>query len=390
MGISNGQAVDAANTNPAFLDANADDTAQGKIGLANVDAVSGAALTNIQREHNSAASFIGKTLNSAKDDLPSYTNNQGFTNPDSLKDRLDDVSAKFHNSTGHAHTGAAGDAPQIPYSSLSGIQLQGFAIKGTNLTGVTGGSTDVSTPLTGETESSGSTVAGVVTTAPLNYVEILDANGDHYLDGSDNKVYGRLTKSGATWTLTYYSLVSGVQTAYSFTGSNTVQWFYQKLYAENNRPVYSDHLSIRNSTNRVAGTSSGGGGGGAAPYFFDEVVGTAGQVTAGEATQSSISAAHTAMANSDSALILKGTHSGWTNTKKILWQGLGYGSVISSAITLDAGSEGAILDKVRVQGDINVNTSGVICRVYFDSSSYNFILDDAVDPSSVILEALQL
>lgn len=118
--IVDGTPVDAATTNAQKLDKVSDDTAVGKIGLANVDAVSGSAVTNLQREHNSAASFMGKALNSAKDDLPAWTANNGLVSTDDLFERTDALSAKFDQTTGHGHTGAAGDGPAIDFGDLTG------------------------------------------------------------------------------------------------------------------------------------------------------------------------------------------------------------------------------------------------------------------------------
>lgn len=118
--IVDGTPVDAATTNAQKLDKVSDDTAVGKITLANTDAVSGSSVTNLQREHNSAASFMGKVINSSKDDLPQWTENNGFVSDENLFQRVNSISAKFNQTTGHEHTGAAGDAPKINFSNIDG------------------------------------------------------------------------------------------------------------------------------------------------------------------------------------------------------------------------------------------------------------------------------
>jgi hypothetical protein len=245
MPIVDGTAVDAANTNAQKLDKVSDDTAVGKITLSNVDAVSGSSVTNLQREHNSAASFMGKALNSAKDDLPAWTANNGLTSTDDLFERTDALSAKFHQSSGHAHTGAAGDAPPVDFSDLAGTQLIGYAVQGTNITGASGTSDDVSSLLTGETPSTAQNVEGIVVNAPHNYIHIFDTSHDAIFDGSGNKVYGRLTESSGVWTLSYYSNVAGTETAYSFAAPTDLVWYYQQLFTESDRPVYSDIFEVR-------------------------------------------------------------------------------------------------------------------------------------------------
>ena len=61
--VAPGSPVSAGNTNPAFLDANGDDTALGRIDLANTLPESGSTVNNIQREANATSSFTGKALN---------------------------------------------------------------------------------------------------------------------------------------------------------------------------------------------------------------------------------------------------------------------------------------------------------------------------------------
>ena len=245
MPVIDGQAVNQAVTNAAFIDAVDDDTGIGKITLANTDTISGATVTNLQREHNSAASFMGKAIDSIKNDLPAYTNDEGFTADNSLKERADEISGKFNSVSGHAHSGVAGDGSPIDVLNLDGVQLIGYAVVGIDLTGVTGGSTDVSTELTGGSPSTAPTIKGIVVNSAENFVHIFDAALDHYLDGSGNKVYARLTESATVWTLTYYSNIAGTETSYSFSGSNDVKWYYQELFDESDRPVYSDIFSVK-------------------------------------------------------------------------------------------------------------------------------------------------
>jgi len=113
--VSDGQAVNASVTNGAFLYKNSDTTALGKVNLNNSSdpSVSGSEIFNIQRELNSISSFTGKPINQSITYTPSWSNNDVGTSTDSVKARADSITAKFNSSTGHKHTGAAGDAPQI-------------------------------------------------------------------------------------------------------------------------------------------------------------------------------------------------------------------------------------------------------------------------------------
>lgn len=63
------------------------------------------------------------------------------------------------------------------------------------------------------------TTPGVITTGVNNRVEIWDATTKvKLIDGGGNEVYGRLTESGGTYTLSYYSIVAGTETAFTMDG----------------------------------------------------------------------------------------------------------------------------------------------------------------------------
>lgn len=112
-GVSNGQAVNAAVTNAAFIFKNADDSTSNLLSLTNGVSASGGSITNIQRQFNSLASFLGASTNQVYNYLPTWSNNDVGVSTDTVKTRADDLTAKFNSSAGHKHTGAAGDAPQI-------------------------------------------------------------------------------------------------------------------------------------------------------------------------------------------------------------------------------------------------------------------------------------
>lgn len=242
MGVVDGQPVSAAVTNPAFLDANADDTALGRLTLNDTvgnPTESGPSIANIQREHNSIASFVGKAINAAKDALPSWLSNVVGASTDTIKQRADALTVQFDSTLGHSHDGSAGGGAPISAPNLSNVPLRGFFLQGANLTGVSGGSDDVTTELTGKTPSTGVAVEGVVVTVPYNRAVLRDTNGQEFLDGSGNEVYGRVTESAGTWTLTFFVDIAGVETPYSFPAPVTVVWYYQELFNPMvNPPVY--------------------------------------------------------------------------------------------------------------------------------------------------------
>lgn len=249
MGVVDGTPVDAATTNPAFIDANADDTGQGKYTLANPAAESGPTLVNIQREHNSIASWVGKLINIAKDALPSWTNNEGFTPNESVTARADALTGSFNKTTGHAHDGTDGGGAPVQSASIAGVVLHGYVRQAPLISGVTGSSTDVSTEMTGKFPSAGDTIKGVVVLAPNNRVIIRQGSGpninDEFVDGSGNIVYARLTESAGVWTLSYFVDISGTETAYSFLSSVDVLLYYQELFNPIfDAPIYSEFAVV--------------------------------------------------------------------------------------------------------------------------------------------------
>lgn len=257
MGVTDGQPVNAATTNPAFLDANADDTALGKISLNNVaDPVnSGPLITNIQRELNSLSVWTGKPTNIVYTTTPTWANNDVGTPSDNLQVRADFLTAEFNNLSGHTHDGSPGSGGPISAGSFV-VPLSGFFIQGTDLAGVTGVSTDVSTELAAKSPSSGSGSLGVVVTTTYNRVVIRQATGvdtgDKFEDAFGNEVYGRVTWLAGVWTLSYYVDLSGTETAYSFASPSNVRWYYQELFNPMiSTPVY-DPAAIVPSDNSTA------------------------------------------------------------------------------------------------------------------------------------------
>lgn len=249
MGVFDGQPVSAAITNPAFLDANADDVALGVIGFQNTTNVnSGPFVNNIQRAANTLFTTTGATESVAGTvyGAPAST----ILNGDSHQSALTKLANKFHPSTGHKHTGAAGDAPNISALDLSNVPLQGKLKQGTDLIGIAGSSTDVSATMGGETSSAGPTSTGVVTTFPDNKVALLYSTGsnafDEIVDSSGNQVFGRLSYAASVWTLSFFSIIGVTETAYTIPSSINIRWFYQKLYnpMAAGWPVYSEILSI--------------------------------------------------------------------------------------------------------------------------------------------------
>ena len=108
------------------------------------------------------------------------------------------------------------------------------------INGVTasGGSITVTTPITTALSTAGdgsvsvplqvasSTTLGVIT-GTGNEIQILDGTSKKTLkDSANNEVYGRLTQASGVYTLTFYSLVSGTETAYTFGSNTTIDFWF--------------------------------------------------------------------------------------------------------------------------------------------------------------------
>jgi hypothetical protein len=96
-GVQDGQAVSAAVTDAAFLFKNADDVTAAKLGLNDQDPslVSGAAITNVQREFNALWSWLGGLINQAKTYLPVWPTSHFGLSSDNVLARIAAIDAAY-------------------------------------------------------------------------------------------------------------------------------------------------------------------------------------------------------------------------------------------------------------------------------------------------------
>lgn len=239
MGILNGQAVNEAITNPAFLFKNADDVMMNKLGFAR--ALSGASIADIQQAVNNiyTATGVSESANGMQYDAPINT----IDNDISHEEALSTLAGKFAPATGHTHDGTDGNGGPIEGSSIINVPLIQMPQKGSSSIAASGGTEDVTSLMTGFDPSTDSTTPGVVVNDPENRVYLLQdtgtSTGDLAIDENGDVIYGRLTESSGTWTLTYYTAPSGVETPYSFPVSTDLQWYYTELFEPlTSTPVY--------------------------------------------------------------------------------------------------------------------------------------------------------
>lgn len=122
MGVLNGQNVDQATTNAAFINKNNADSMSFPLALSQTATSAGTQITDIQTELNSTSSWLGKAVNLAYNALPSWASSFVGTSSDTIKARIEAVVLKFKGTTGgggHAHTGVDGDGALITTSSIS-------------------------------------------------------------------------------------------------------------------------------------------------------------------------------------------------------------------------------------------------------------------------------
>lgn len=120
-GVLDGQSVNAAITDPAFLFKNADDTATVIYTLANPNAESGDQVDNIQASVNALGTWSGMPSNHPVTGLPPWAASYVGTSGDNLFDRAEALTERFSGTVGHLHDGTDGNGPQIVASGIAGI-----------------------------------------------------------------------------------------------------------------------------------------------------------------------------------------------------------------------------------------------------------------------------
>lgn len=250
MSVSDGSPVNAAVTNAAFLSRTNDSDTTGKVGLKNTDPESGSDVNNAQRLLNELADVQGNT---GEGDATSkdYSSNNVVANGDDRKVAIGKLDAEFDAATGHSHDGT--DSAPIDSSNLTGHNPFTAEYQAKELTAASGLTFDVSTDFSGDTPGGDATTEGVLTTAPNNYVSIVDTDTQQEIeDVTGKRVFGRITESSSTWTLSFFVNDAGVETAHNLS-STDITIFYREVFGPANpKPTITADVAGFDSLNATA------------------------------------------------------------------------------------------------------------------------------------------
>lgn len=234
MSISDGQPVNAAATNAAFMSRTVDTSTIGKVSLQ--ESGSGS-IGDIQKLTNAIMSDIGRATEvdaTSKD----YSSNNVVANGDDRKVAIGKLDAEFDSTTGHNHDGSAGNGKPISAANLTNVNNFYSAFQSVNFDAASGTSVDVSSAFTGKTPGGLSNQVGVVTTGANNIVHIVDKNLLTFIeDVEGQRVYGRLTESAGVWTLSFYTNEAGVETAHTLALID-LKLIYWEVFTQETRPTF--------------------------------------------------------------------------------------------------------------------------------------------------------
>jgi len=238
LSLIDGQDVSAAITNAAFVSRTTDTNTVGVLALENTANVSsGALITNAQRAVNETFDAVGMT-GEGDATRKNYSSNKIVTNGDSHKVAIGKLDAEFHETTGHAHSGAAGDGQPIDAANLDNINLFFAEWQSFTKAAVSGSTATVTTELAGKISGGTSGSLGVITTAPSNKIAIFDSlTGQGFEDLEGQKVFGRITYSAPDFTVGFFTNEVGVETTYNFASPKDMRFFYLEVFNQSTRPT---------------------------------------------------------------------------------------------------------------------------------------------------------
>lgn len=255
MSVNNGNPANADTFNTSFMSREVDTSTVGVVNLDNTtDINSGAEIVNVQRYINEIADSDG-TAGEGDATRKTYSSTTVIANNDNRKvaiGKLDaelasvnsdisdintEITNKFDAVTGHNHDGTAGNGGPISAASLTNFNNYFAEYQEFTFDSASGLSTDVTASFSLKSPGGGASVAGVITTAPDNRVEIVGKDDLREIeDSSGRRVFAKLTESAGTWTLTYFVNIGGVDTAHSLSSQN-IRYLYREVFTASTRPT---------------------------------------------------------------------------------------------------------------------------------------------------------
>lgn len=254
MTVANGQIGNQTTLNNAFVSktATSGNTATGIINLDNTsDVNSGNTINNTQRYQNEIADSDG-TVGTGDSTRKVYSSNNIVANGDNRKVAIGKLDAEFDSVTGHTHDGSSGSGGPLSASSLADFN-QYYAVRQSfTITGAAGIDDDITTQMSGKTPGGGTAALGVVTSGTYNRAEIRNSSTDTYIeDAGGQRVYGRITESSGTWTLTYYTNEAGTETSHTLSSTN-IRVFFLEVFDQETRPTFSEDTGYLGSLDLTA------------------------------------------------------------------------------------------------------------------------------------------
>jgi hypothetical protein len=153
-------------------------------------------------------------------------------------------------------------AKQIIKPQSASVRVNGFSASGTSGVLTTAIGTALSTAGEGGVSVpvqslGGSNTIGVIVTGANNRTEIYGGASKLKLtDASGNEVFGRITEAGGVYTLTYFSLVAGVETAHSMPAAAIdIEFSYRFDFAR-----FPADAAIAVSARNISNDPAGAGG----------------------------------------------------------------------------------------------------------------------------------
>lgn len=239
MSVVNGQIANQTTFNNAFMSRTSSTTSTvAQVALNNPEVESGANVSNAQRAINETFDAVGITgVNDATRKV--YSSNNVVADGDSRKVAIGKLDAEFNETTGHDHSSIGGGKPisannLADFNKLIAVQQTIFYTTGL------ASEDDVTTPMAGKIPDGDDVTEGVLTDPSLNKVWIMDnVMKETIEDALGNTVYGRITESAGDWKISYFTLVEGVETAYTFTVNYDIIAIFREVVTYANRPTIS-------------------------------------------------------------------------------------------------------------------------------------------------------